>query len=71
VVFQLLRRGWHILQALQHTGANEMTNVYEFTTEAQCRAFWHHLVDQMGFERFCAQCSAKLENGVYKITVTH
>ncbi len=48
-----------------------MTNTYEFNTEKQARAFWHHLLGQMGFDRFAYQCSIKLECGVYVITVRH
>jgi len=46
-------------------------NTYEFSTEAQSRAFWHHLLGQMGFDRMCAQCSVALVRGVYVITVRH
>lgn len=48
-----------------------MTNTYEFSTEKQARTFWHNLLDQMGFDRFTAQCSIKLESGLYVITVRH
>lgn len=48
-----------------------MTNTYEFGTESQARAFWHHLLDQMGLDRLIAQCSIKLSGGVYQVTVTH
>lgn len=48
-----------------------MTSTYEFSTEAQSRDFWHHLLDQMGFERMVSQCSIELVGGVYTITVRH
>ena len=48
-----------------------MTTTYEFNTEAQSRAFWHHLLDQMGFERMVNDCTIKLVGGVYIITVSH
>ncbi len=48
-----------------------MINTYEFGTENQARAFWHHLLDQMGFDRFADRCSIALVGGVYVITVRH
>ncbi len=48
-----------------------MTTTYEFSTEAQSRAFWHHLLDQMGFDRMMASCAIKMVGGVYTITVRH
>ena len=48
-----------------------MTTTYEFETEQQARAFWHHLLNQMGFERFASNCSIRFEKAVHIITVTH
>lgn len=48
-----------------------MTNTYEFISEEQSRAFWHHLLYQMGFDRMARQCSVKVSGGSYIITVRH
>ena len=48
-----------------------MTTTYEFSTEAQARSFWHHLQDQMGFDRKMACCAIKMVGGVYTLTVRH
>jgi hypothetical protein len=48
-----------------------MTTIYEFSTEAQSSAFWHHLLNQMGFDRMMALCAIKMIGGTYTITVHH
>ena len=51
------------------TEGTDMTATYQFTTEAQSRAFWHHLLDQIGLDRLMSECSIKFSDGVYTITV--
>lgn len=48
-----------------------MVNTYEFQDAQQSRAFWHHLLDQMGADRFFSQCSIRAEAGTIIITVRH
>lgn len=46
-----------------------MKTTYEFDTEDQARTFWHHLLEQMGFDRMAASCSVARESGGYVVTV--